>query len=444
MNIIYRKILLGLSFLLFIFVSPLVVLYALGYRMNGNMYNPRPVGVLIVESIPPRAAVAINGQSYSHTPQSVANLQPGLIDLAVAKDGYISWHKKISIEPGRVIEARDVRLFPLHQSLTTLVSAAQTFSLSPNRQLIAALVQGNQLQVIDEDGLAVIDPLVFPVTPDNLLWSPDNSALLVIAAGQVSLVRLAGSSQPTRMTALDQASQLAWDQRLPGRIYALTRPGDLIAYSISSQSSQVIASNIIHFATSSRQLFMVDQDNQIQIRSLQGSLIDSPLIETDKSIQQLHVTPGGQIAIQFSDRSAAVLTADRDLLPVANTVSRIGWSPDEKMLLVQLDDTSLHIMNVSDDRISYVPNRELQLVTRLSRPIRNPQWFAGGRHLVYQVNDEIMVTEIDTRDQPQTYVVDSTNLGDANITIGAQGDVILYLKKSAQSNRLVQAKLTVE
>ena len=111
------------------------------------------------------------------------------------------------------------------------------------------------------------------------------------------------------------------------------------------------------------------------------------------------------------------------------------------MLLVQHDDTSLHIMNVYDERISYIPLLDLHLVTRLSRPIRNPQWFAGGRHLIYQVDDEIMITEIDTRDQPLTYLVDTTNLGDANITVGAQGDIVFYLKKTAQAYRLVQAIL---
>jgi hypothetical protein len=125
-------------------------------------------------------------------------------------------------------------------------------------------------------------------------------------------------------------------------------------------------------------------------------------------------------------------------------VAKIAWSPDEQLLLVQLDDTSLHVLNVFDERLGYLPLHELRLVTRLSRPIRNPQWFAGGRHLIYQVDDEILITEIDTRDHPLTYSVDTTNLGDANATVGLQGSIILYLKKTAESTRLTTAKLLAD
>ena len=442
MNIIYRKLLLGLSILLFIGVSPLVVLYALGYRINNLITNPLPVGVLITESIPTRASLTINGQPAGHTPQSVTNLPPGGIDLTVAHDGYQPWHKHLNIQSGQVTEARDIRLFPSAQSLTNLQSNTHTFSLSPHRQLIAALTQDKQLFVIDTEGIAVVNPIMFPSLPDSLLWSPDSGSILVMAAGQASLISLTDPAvRPVRLPQLDQARQLAWDQRIPGRLYMVSSHQELIAYSVSNQSSQLIASDIISFATSSRFLFLIDNDNQLQIRNLQGNLVDSPLLKTDKTIQQLHVTPGGHIAVQFTDRSVSILTDLGALIPVAETVTKLSWSPDEQMLLVQHDDTSLHIMNVYDERISYIPLLDLHLVTRLSRPIRNPQWFAGGRHLIYQVDDEIMITEIDTRDQPLTYLVDTTNLGDANITVGAQGDIVFYLKKTAQAYRLVQAIL---
>jgi len=443
MSLIYRKLLLALSLLLFICISPLVVLYALGYRLNGTAANPLPVGVLIAESVPTRAVVEINGQSYGKTPQSVANLSPGMIDLTVSKEGYVAWHKHLNIHSGQVTEARDIRLFPAAPSFKTLHSNMQTFSLSPSRQLIASITEDQQLHVNDEDGIAVISPLTFSRLPDRILWSPDSSSLLLVSAGQVSFVNLTDQLvQPVRLPQLDQAHQLAWDQRIPGRLYAVTSKHDLIAYSISNQSSLLIAPRISSFVTSSRQLFLIDQDNQLQIRNLQGGMIESPLLKTDKIIQQLHVTPGGHIALHFTDRSAAVLTDVGTLLPVSAAVIRLGWSPDEQMLFVQTDDTSLYVMNIYDERASYIPMYSLHLVTRLSRPIRSPQWFAGGRHLIYQVDDEIMITEIDTRDQPLTYTVDTTNLGDANITVGTQGTVVLYLKKTAQSNRLVQARLT--
>ena len=132
------------------------------------------------------------------------------------------------------------------------------------------------------------------------------------------------------------------------------------------------------------------------------------------------------------------------LLSITENIKHASFSPNGQLLLVQTDDVSLHVYNIADERLRHVPLRDLQLIVRLSRPVRDAQWFAGGQHLLYQVNDEIVITEIDTRDHPNSVTVDTTNLGQSLAAVGEEGESLYYLKHEAGRTNLVAAALIAQ
>jgi WD40 repeat protein len=224
----------------------------------------------------------------------------------------------------------------------------------------------------------------------------------------------------------------------------LNNNNQLQAYQINDDTTDLLADNVTTFSTSSRHIYSVSSKNIINVSDLQGNLIKSISLASTSPIIKLYVTPSGNIAIQFKDNSLSFLEKDEELLPIAQDVVSTGWSPDGQLLYVQLHDTSLHVFNVMNEKLPYIPLQKLQLVTRLSRSIREPQWFAGGHHLLYQVDDEIIITEIDIRDHSINYTVDSTNTGNAQATVGEDGDKIFYIKKNNQSEQeLIVAELTL-
>jgi hypothetical protein len=422
-----------------------MVLYALGYRLSENVIESKPVGVLIVESIPRRSDVYIDDQHVGKTPHSAISLVAETVNLAVVSEGMTTWQKNIEVGSGEVTEARDVRLFPEENNITTIASNVSGFTLSPNRNLLAVVTNNNLFSVLDKDGIPIAKPVELSSVPDQLLWSPDSSSIIFSIKNKVSVVDITKTPLLLKPALkLNNTSKFTWDQRIPGRLHAITLDNDLISYNLATGATELIYSQVKFFAASSRHIYIVDFDSQIHILNLQGALVTSPHIDSDKEIKELHVTPGGEVVILFEDQSLSYLAKDNLLIPVAESVDKLGWSPDEQVLYLQIDDTSLHVVNMLDERLSYIPLQQLHLVTRLSRPIRNPQWFAGGRHIIYQADDEIFITEIDTRDNPTSYIVDSTNLGDSQITVGDQGSSVYYIKRTGQQNRLVSASLFVD
>lgn len=440
-----RHILLFTSIIAFLLVAPLLIFYAMGFRSGSNESSKAPVGVLLLESTPRRAEIKIDDASQGTTPEAITNLSPGKIDVSISKAGYLPWRKTISILPTTVTDFRFIKLFPADTSPLKLLNNINSFSLSPNRKLIAALAP-KRLHVIDETGVPIISPVPYAKTIDRVLWSPDSNYLLLFSSLEVSIVDVSLiSGSPKPLPKLLSSKNIAWDPRIPGRLLVHTNSDKLIAYSIATNTSMSLAENITSFATSSRQIYTITVDNQINILNLQGQHIRTlPSPPDNKVIDKLLVTPGNQAAIQFTDSSLAYFNGDNSYVPVTGQVLVAGWSPSGQLLYLQTDKNSLHIFNVLDEHLSFLPMNDQRLVVRLSRQISDPQWFAGGQHLIFQVADEIIISEIDTRDHPSFYTVDTTNLGHSLVTVGNEGKSVFYLKSDNGTNALVKKSLVVE
>ncbi len=442
MRLLFRKTLFFVSIIIFLVLAPTVIFYAMGYRsklLNGSTPS---VGVLLVETIPRRAQISINDNSKGNTPRSITNISPGNILLSLKKEGYLAWQKNIPIISTSVTNVTNVRLFPSNPVKKNIARDISTFSLSPSRQLIALITNNKLLQIIDDEGEAILPATAIDSDVKQTLWSPDSNFILLLSDNRISLIDIVNRTiKSTKLPAM--LEEMVWDPRIPGRLLFLDNKNNLQAYQINDDTTDLIAQDITTFSTSTRNIYSVSLDNNINIMDLRGKIINFIELPDVNPIKGLHVTPSGNVAIQFKDNSLSFLEDNETLLPVAENITSAGWSPDGQLLYIQLEDTSLYVYNALNERLPYMPLQKLQLITRLSRQIRHPQWFAGGHHLLYQVDDEIIITEIDIRDHPISYTVDSTNTGNSQTTVGEDGEKLFYLKKNKSITELIVTALVL-
>ncbi|MEX1111956.1 MAG: PEGA domain-containing protein [Candidatus Andersenbacteria bacterium] len=443
MNRLTRRILLIVSVLVFLAIAPAVVLYAIGYRPpTSGRIVPDPVGVLLVDAIPARAEVVVDGKQVGRLPRSVSNLVPGEVLVEITKQGYQPWNKRLAIEPARATEVRDVRLFPESPAVEQLLRDVEDFSLAPNRSLLAAVSSDRTLRVISQAGETLISPVALAGTPTEILWSPDSTLILIrYANGAHTLVDVTKKeSIETVLPQLASATQTQWDPRVPGRVFYVTPGLALSSTSVLSGTTTTLVPRVASFGVSSRHLYVINQAGEFTRHTLQGQLAHSFDPLTDP-VQGIAVTPAGAVSVHFADGRVGILNDDDELVDIAPHAERVSWSPDGRMLMLQTAVSELQMYNVGNERRFDIPINQLRLVVRLSRPISHPQWFAGGNHLIYQVEDEIVITEIDTRDYPATYTLDSTNTGEAHVSVGEEGETVFYVKRNGDSQNLVFAHL---
>lgn len=448
MKKIYRNMLLFTAAVVFLATAPLIVLYAMGYRLQSTTtVDPLPVGVLLIETIPEKATISIDGETVGQSPHAVSNVKPGTVHVAVSKEGYIPWEKNVVIEPGRVAEFRSIRLFPTTPEVASLLTNSTSFALAPNRELIAVATSVNQLHIIDDNGKAIMTPLTLPRGPTSLLWSPDSTSLILNDRfNQPALLEVtSGKRTPLPVALLGRPKDIVWDPRIPARLLLLAADGTLRAYSLSTKASALISRNVSSFAVSSRQIFTAHPNGTLTKHTLQGEVIETHTLKVPptEAVTKLLITPAGVIALQTDADQLYLFDAASDTLTsIADRVTAASWSPNGQLLLIQQAASTLYVYNVSDERLLWVPPKELHLVVRQSRPVSHVQWFAGNRHLIYQIEDEIVLSEIDTRDHPITHTLDTTNIADAHTAVGRDGGIVFYITAPpGQQTTLVSSKL---
>ncbi|MCH8748551.1 PEGA domain-containing protein, partial [Patescibacteria group bacterium] len=377
------------------------------------------------------------------TPQAITNLPAGTVSVTVSREGYETWQKNILVIPGRTTELRDIRLWPSSPSRQVLIQEASMFSLSPSRQLLAVLTNQNSFTLLDQEGLPASNSLSLTSRPESLLWAPNNSSILIRAStGSYQLVTVGQRLSTKTLPRLAQASEVVWDPRVPNRLLYRNQAGSIAAHHTITGSTEILVAKVETFALSSRQIYAVLTDGTVASFTLQGELVNRAIPAPTGVIESLAVTPAGRVVFELADQSFWFLADEGNVEKIIDQAQSVAWSPDGRMLLIQTDTHTLYVFNVDDERAT-TPLKELQLVIRLARDINAPQWYAGGHHLIYQVGDEILITEIDTRDQPRTYQLDTTNLGQAQPTVGEDGEVVFYLKSDTSTTSLIASSVTI-
>ncbi len=439
-----RKIILFVAGVLFTATAPLVILYAIGYRAAPGEI-PQAVGVLLVDALPSKTSVAVAGENVGRVPKSVANLSPGQVIVKLSKPGYVPWQKTVAIEPARATEIRGVRLWPEQPDRLLLHTDSILFSLSPNRKLLAAVNGLRELSIQSADGQETVVPgQKLGQRPISLSWSADNNLVLVGYQGaRYDLIDVSNpGTEPRALPLLSGAQDVEWDLRLPGRLFALLPTGSLVSYNAASDFHTILLDGVQRFAVSARNIFAVRQPGVISVYSRQGQLVQDLRSASIGGVQEILPEPSGRVGILSLDGNVSVFDKAGKETPIAGHVLAAAWSPDGKMLMIQPNHNELYVYNAAREGFDVIPLAELRLVVRLSRTIAQPQWYAGGQHVIYQVGDEIVISEIDTRDYAISYTVDSTNLGDAQVAVGEDGDVIYYLKSGGQTGLYAAAMLT--
>lgn len=119
-----RRALSVIFILIFIIITPAIMLYAAGYKMSKNGFSMQRTGMFIINSKPEGAKIYIDGEiqknwsgsifggkKFISTPAKIKNLLPGEYDMKLELDGYWDWQKKLTISPGDSTFAENIYLF---------------------------------------------------------------------------------------------------------------------------------------------------------------------------------------------------------------------------------------------------------------------------------------------------------------------------------------------
>ena len=80
-------------------ISTVLVFFALGYRLDRN-FNFTQGGLVQFRSFPESAEVSVNGKKESFKTPGKLNLPAGRHTASLSMQGYHTWSKSFSVDPG--------------------------------------------------------------------------------------------------------------------------------------------------------------------------------------------------------------------------------------------------------------------------------------------------------------------------------------------------------
>lgn len=432
-----RLILFWIAFVLFIFLSAILVLYANGYRYDFQRNLFLKTGSIFLKITPPGALVTIDQKTnyqasslpfFNSATVLAPNLLPRAHDVEITKSGYQSLHLSLEVTPQEVVALNHIVLVkqPLDPQPFNSDKILNYLSDPQNSNLayISASSTGPMLAILDlknntsshlplnvASGAKIIPSSAFP-----LAWSKDASSLLIKASGsgrtywmlyQAATSTLKNISPSLRNFSPDTINNPLLDNSGSALFFQVNQKVYRLDLSVASSTPKVVAdkiqnfsvgNNATYFITTSRQLLRGDASGaNPQIVPADLSVIFQPEVVLDFS--------GNLLGINDARTGFYLWNTDTNTLQhIAPQTADITQTPDGLFTaLVSGQDLYLYVHSDLDEQPFWKKGDVKILKNVLESPHEKIAWFYDDYHLLIQDGSSLKLFSIDERGGRQLY-----------------------------------------
>lgn len=409
MSLKYRRLLYSSFIAFFIIITPLIILYAAGYRYNFKNNRIEKTGIIHVETSPKDAKVYINDKYIDDTPARFIKLLPDKYKVVVQKEGYHSWEKEIEVQSNLTSFYKDITLFKNNLAINIIGGQINLLAISPdqkkiiytlNKQNIEELrllnLKNNSEFLIDTFNAQAYNQLEF------VEWSPSrNKALIKKVIGDfnqyiivdINSLKIEEIFDITRLN----FDKLTWDLLNDNFLYGLK---NAVLYQIDLLNDDIESlhsANITDFQIKGDEVFFIS-------KVVNESFLNKTMLEDKKigKIVKIKLPSPSNFTLQPSTQPYLVLLdmASNDLFIIESNAfglvdltqsiilqdkaKEIVWSNDFSEILFYTD-FEISTFNFND--------KQKNLITRYGEIIDQAIWYPGDNYIIYQLGNVVKVIE---------------------------------------------------
>ena len=410
MTLNQRRVLYIIFILAFIVITPLISLYAAGYKLGSGLTLEK-TGTLIVDSKPHGAKIYINGQlqqnfftrffnqsaSNQTTPAKIKNILPGDYTIRIELEGYQSWEKKLTITSGESTYAEDINLFKTGIPIIIENGSRKIIGYSPDKKFLASL-EGNEAVLLDLEKETVQTARLSTSTVEDVAsstqvaWSPDKSRLLW---GSVIFDKNDWPDiRPLQAELGEGTSRYSWDNTDNNLVYFL-RSDTLYRYNLNTKVIEAVlsATGIGDYRIGSGAVYYTSESDRKTMLSVwqNGTItenIDLPLSD------YRFLDSGGQVLNLYDDtyRILYLIDPGNPIKPIRDSINNIT-------VLQWLDSSRLLYANDFEVWLYDFSSFNRTLLTRISEPITDIMWHPSKNYAIFTTATNIFTLELDNRDK---------------------------------------------
>lgn len=448
MEQVKRRIFFWTLVVLFIIITPTIIMSARGYSFDFRRGVFVHSGSVMLKTNPQNFDVYINGKLESskqlnriNNSYNLTGLTPGNYDLSLSADGFQTWDKKTEVHSGLTSEFWNVLLVRKNYPATAYdTQGVDKFFVSPqNKKIVLAQnsASGTSVKILDIAGKNIENSFFFAAAAfndterkENIEWSPNEDYLSIplkmnfvpAATGKKTAAKVQPETRYVYFIAdpatndsfnlnsflnKEDIRNVRWDPKDKRYLFFLSA-GSLYRSNMTDAGDlTLIADNVSAFDLSKNGVYYTQTPNELVFKSNLDGSGDRAQLTSD--FPDSPVAPIAKL-IAYDDNRLAFLSGGGKLFifnkgdhgnyfrPLEDSIQGMQFSDDGKKMLYwsehEIFTYFLRDWNVQPAR----SENELQNITRYSEIIRNAQWFKDYEHIIFSVGSYVKIIELDARD----------------------------------------------
>lgn len=424
----------------FFITASSVLFYTFGYRFNFERGIFVYTGSVSIKSNPETVAIHIDNELIPSAKLGILNnsihlggLAPGEHFIEVTAPGYRSWSKKTTVQSGLSTEFWNVLLVketPTVETIDRTGNAIKIFQ-APKQGLFAVAKRKNGQLTVDvldmnantnEQMLLLPDATLPKNNEENIEWSPDNRKILVPieqTGSRVYFIIDIGSKQISLLNELteneekDSLRNPRWDPANRDFLFYLDKT-TLRRINTGTPDSlpTLVKENVRDYNFSGKNIYYISNDNGIIYRLPANNISTEP---TQITTLPIDISADGFYSLVIYDDSRLIIREqETGRLFVYNKVSSaeiiFKQIADRSVTGVQFSNDGKKLLFFTENEISVYfmrdweaqPTRSHDTVTQIARfsnTLRNVQWTVDYEHILFSLNGNAKIIELDNRDE---------------------------------------------
>jgi len=390
MNLKARFSLIGLGMILFLITTPLLVLYARGFKFDYKTGTITKTGAMVVKTDPDKAEIYLDGALVGQSPSNIRFLLPKDYEVEIKKDGYQTWSKRLNVASQFVTWVNSFReyiaLFLSEPKLTENF-ITNAYSVSKNGNEIVFL-QNDQYKLLNTkngevSNLGSNENVSFPeIGTANLQWTNADKVFESLQVNHSAAV----------LSLIKQARYLESNGE---QMIILTSTNELYQYNLSTFS--LIDNHVITASLAfdgiwylQNQILKHKEFGSSSIRIVASDLPPFTTATIDRVNNKIFIVLDQTLYV-LNDKLETIYT------PVTYT----NWDEAAGRLVFG---------NVNEIQIYNPTEKNIDLILRALEPIGNVQLNNETGYVFYSQKDNIFAIELDGRNRRNIFQI-ADNLG---------------------------------
>ncbi|MBM3246439.1 MAG: PEGA domain-containing protein [Candidatus Omnitrophica bacterium] len=240
-----RAVLFYLSVVLFLALTPVILFYSFGYKLDIDRLRIIKTGLIYLKSTPDGARVYLDTRRLNQaTPVSIEGLLPGEYTVFLELEEYYPWYQKVRVESGKFTVLDNIVLFPVKPYLGKINAAdVDDFYIFPNDKDYIYYIHANKTAISrvslnprEKEAELLTGRVNLAGNIKDFSLSPDKNKILYFYGNKLDVVYLDGEKQDFFITADHKIISAFWYSDSE-RVVAVT-DNDIRIYELSSQGRE--------------------------------------------------------------------------------------------------------------------------------------------------------------------------------------------------------------